>query len=250
MHATILSHPTHTFHSGLPKDKRAVHAMGFTLIELLTVIAIIGILATIVLVTIGRVRKAAQAAVCRSNFRQIGLAMALYAQDNKDNLPVHSDADSLVIGQSPSYGTEGNSKKRIPLLIAPYAGTPVATRNSDSDATKMHWSPLFACPGWMLARNQSTTVVIPSVRLSKRATLTSGASVTEGGLWKHGVKFSDIYLPSQTWFFIDADAGTFGGNTNIPSSPVHGSYRNLLYFDGHVGKLDASTKNIDDLNKK
>ncbi|AHF90738.1 N-terminal cleavage protein [Opitutaceae bacterium TAV5] len=60
---------------------------GFTLIELLAVIAIIGILAGILIPVVGAVRGKARAAQCLSNMRQIGLAMNLYADENKDSFP-------------------------------------------------------------------------------------------------------------------------------------------------------------------
>ncbi|MDR1279317.1 MAG: DUF1559 domain-containing protein [Opitutaceae bacterium] len=59
----------------------------FTLIELLTVITIIGILAGIIIPTVGRVRESARRADCVSNMRQIGQALFLYTQDHKNHLP-------------------------------------------------------------------------------------------------------------------------------------------------------------------
>lgn len=60
---------------------------GFTLIELLTVIAIIGILAGILIPTVGRVREVAQRAADASNLREIGKAAQLYAAEHQDRLP-------------------------------------------------------------------------------------------------------------------------------------------------------------------
>lgn len=68
-----------------PRTPRA--RVGFTLIELLTVIAIIGILAALVIPTVGRVRVAARTTQSLSNLRQLGAALALYANDNKNTYP-------------------------------------------------------------------------------------------------------------------------------------------------------------------
>lgn len=61
--------------------------VGFTLIELLTVIAIIGILAAILIPTVGSALDKAKRAVDATNIREIVKAASIYAQDNGANLP-------------------------------------------------------------------------------------------------------------------------------------------------------------------
>ena len=60
---------------------------GFTLIELLVVISIIGLLATIVLVSVNSVRKKARDARRLSDMHQIRIALDMYYNNNNDNYP-------------------------------------------------------------------------------------------------------------------------------------------------------------------
>ena len=57
---------------------------GFTLIELLVVVAIIAVLISILLPSLGGAREAAKRAVCGANMRSVGIAMTAYATDEKD----------------------------------------------------------------------------------------------------------------------------------------------------------------------
>ena len=60
---------------------------GFTLMELLVVIAIIAILAALLLPALSAAKERARRIQCLNNVQQIGLAMHLYASENRDLLP-------------------------------------------------------------------------------------------------------------------------------------------------------------------
>ena len=62
---------------------------GFTLIELLVVIAIISLLVSILLPSLTQAKELAKRAVCMSNLHNIGLAIATYAEDFDEAVPLH-----------------------------------------------------------------------------------------------------------------------------------------------------------------
>jgi prepilin-type N-terminal cleavage/methylation domain-containing protein/prepilin-type processing-associated H-X9-DG protein len=61
---------------------------GFTLVELLVVVGIIALLMSILLPALNKARENARQVKCANNMRQIWMACLMYANENKDKLPI------------------------------------------------------------------------------------------------------------------------------------------------------------------
>jgi len=62
---------------------RRFSCAAFTLVELLVVIAVIAILAALLLPALAKAKASAKCAACKSNLRQLGIALTMYVGDNQ-----------------------------------------------------------------------------------------------------------------------------------------------------------------------
>lgn len=231
----------------------------FTLIELLTVIAIIAILAAILIPTVGKVRSVAKSANCKSNLRQIGQQLVLYANDNKLTLP--KDPFNQQGGYINGDGQKAGGQPRITgqngilaFHLYPYAAKVDRSKLGISPLTPTH--PNFICPSLVLPGTLTAEQALsyslnckgfneagspfPSIFVRVFNHTGGGASVP-GGLRedKYPIPLSKLWAVSDTDTKMQAQGGAWNANV-MASTPNHGKVRNRVYLDGSVRSVDVS----------
>lgn len=205
----------------MPRSCRRVYS-AFTLIELLTVIAIIGILAAIIIPTVGSVREKAQRAVDANNLREIAKAAMIYAADNNDRLPDPDAASALnaparvflwpgMLARAGSMTEPGMYFSKVdPAFdgVYPAAILSPANRNTlDSSFTDGRELSFEFVGGLKMSDPASTPVAFT------RGLRTDGTWDVQNGVYGDTGGYV-VYLGGNVEFYPDTAVGKFVNSTN------------------------------------
>lgn len=110
----------------------------FSLIEILVVVAIIGILASFLMPTLKKARESARRASCMNNEKQLGIAFAMYHDDNDSAYPIYDN------------GSGDYSNISWDDLIGDYDGRKLTQEEKDRDnfrdSDDTYNNDLYLCP--------------------------------------------------------------------------------------------------------
>lgn len=120
------------------RPKRSLGA--FTLIELLLVIAIIAVLISLLIPSLGKARQMARGAACLGNLRSIGQAVVMYCDANKEHFPISSHTAGGLL--KPDGWLESLQPYGIANTARLCPADPARLLKLTSYATNEHFEPL------------------------------------------------------------------------------------------------------------
>lgn len=228
----------------------------FTLIEMLTVIAVIGILAAILIPTVGRVREAGRVAKCTSNLRTLATTLVLAAQENRGVFPMavddsksptdldrdwmnHLSANYNLPWRS-GAGTVGRRNHEIyncPTTGRDGAGTTFQSTNPCYGVnTTILGTSFSAVPGSM-SRSQNLNTLRDLSRLVLVADVAGAGGLNDGEFRLQAARFATEGFPSG---MTTIARGSPSPRHPSAGSGYSGASFNTAFVDGHVERISTS----------
>jgi prepilin-type N-terminal cleavage/methylation domain-containing protein len=107
------------------KEKRILANRAFTLIELLVVVIILAVLLSIIIPALRRIRSISPRMLCGWNMTKLGEEMLVYANDNDEKYPTHSQWCDLLLEYTEAteeqFQCYGNREERCSYAMNPHA---------------------------------------------------------------------------------------------------------------------------------
>ena len=223
---------------------------GFTLIELLIVIAIIGILASMLLPALSKAKGMAKSIRCVGNEKQLGTAFLMYADSYNDYIPF------------PSYSSNTSPLWCEMIINAGILQAPPTSGNfgiwncpENSEQNKAFSSGIDS------KQNSYMGCGYASFNLSTGAYNYWTGNILTSYPYFLGCKLSRVPKPSTFYAMLEGDHYRFekgsgngtGGSTPFSMGITHATYRhqlglNMLFADGHVEGMKGPILANDDSN--
>ena len=217
---------------------RISYSQGFTLIELLTVIAIIGILASILIPSMRSVRERARETSKLSNYRQMYIANTMYASDN-DGFSVISKDNRDPEYRTTPYPEDASGKPHWQSMLAPYLGFSLEDIN-DVREQEFFINPYFE--DYDSNKLAQTGIGINNkLRLPEQNTINS--------YFGNGATISEIYKPTLLSAVTFPEYRIFIGDTTqtwkidtvgVINTTQHDGKGMFVLFDGSVVFYDQA----------
>jgi prepilin-type N-terminal cleavage/methylation domain-containing protein/prepilin-type processing-associated H-X9-DG protein len=223
----------------------------FTLVELLVVIAVIGVLASLLLPAVARAVGSGRQIFCQNNLRQLGIAWIVYAGDHDDRLAYNlgaTDINAMLLrGEHYNWANsvlnwEVDSSNTNELLntqasLGPYVAANAAVFRCPSDNVV---SRVQKNAGWT---HRSRTYSMNAM-VGNAGEFTLGGTNVNNPDYQQYMTSSEIKAPSSIFAFIEEhphsiNDGYFlnkGYSTewyDLPAS-YHNGGANLAFSDGHA----------------